>query len=430
MIAGIIRRFYGDLTNEELKKYGMLAMTAAFILGTYWLLRPLKDALFMNIVGRSYIPRAKMLSFVLVSCLVLLMSKLVDMVAKHRLFYIFSSVYVVLYLGVAFLVAHPLHGIANTATSPDRVLGWAIYLGVESFASLMVPLFWSFVVSSTDTASAKRGYGLIIAGIQFATISFPALTQFDVGLQTLMFISAAGVAMVPVTIMMFVKKYPEVLVEKVTSKKPTGFLEGLRLLFSNVYLLGVLGVATLYEIIGTIIDYQMKGLAQEQYGSAEKVAAFLGKFAMSANALALVFALLGTSFFIRRFGLTFCMVAFPCSVALVVVTTWMNPTLWFFFGAMVAIKGLSYALNNPCKEIMYIPTSKDVKYKAKGWIDGFGGRSSKAIGSVVTDFFPVMSELLMYGSFISLGIIGIWIPIAMFVGRSNSKLVAENKIIE
>ena len=59
------------------------------------------------------------------------------------------------------------------------------------------------------------------------------------------------------------------------SEKKTGPIEGLKLLLSKPYLMGILGIATLYEIIGTILDYQMKFLADEAYGSAEKVAEFL-----------------------------------------------------------------------------------------------------------------------------------------------------------
>jgi AAA family ATP:ADP antiporter len=99
---------------------------------------------------------------------------------------------------------------------------------------------------------------------------------------------------------------------------------------------------------------------------------------------------------------------------------------------MVAIKSLSYALNNPCKEIMYLPTSKDIKFKAKGWIDGFGGRSAKAV--------PVPSnQRLIWWSHgepyilrlhvISLGIVGFWILVALYVGRTNKKLSDSGQIL-
>ena len=79
---------------------------------------------------------------------------------------------------------------------------------------------------------------------------------------------------------------------------------------------------------------------------------------------------------------------------------------------------------------MYIPTSKDVKFKAKGWIDIFGGRTAKGAGSGINALFTEMSTLMVWGSVISLGIIAIWIPIAFYVGRTNNKLVEEHKIIE
>jgi hypothetical protein len=51
------------------------------------------------------------------------------------------------------------------------------------------------------------------------------------------------------------------------------------------------------------------------------------------------------------------------------------------FLMMLVLKGLSYSLNNPCKEILYQPTSQNIKFKAKSWIDVFGARGSKALGT-------------------------------------------------
>lgn len=44
------------------------------------------------------------------------------------------------------------------------------------------------------------------------------------------------------------------------------------------------------------------------------------------------------------------------------------------FGSMMFLKALSYSLNNPCKEMLYNPTSTAVKFKSKSWIDIFGQR--------------------------------------------------------
>lgn len=431
MFSKIKRALWGDITGQEFKRFGMLSLTFLFLIGTYWLMRPLKDTLFMRIVGRSYIPYAKMLSVVILFPLIMLYSKLVDMVEKQKLFYILCTAYASLFIVVSILLKHPTIGMANTATSPDRMLGWLIYIGIESFGSMLPALFWSFVASNTDTASAKKGYGLIIFGAQIGSITGPLLaTQAEfIGLPTLLTLVACGVLIVPILIKVFITMYPTAAETTVVNQKKTGMFEGLRLLLSRPYLMGILGVATLYEIIGTVVDYQMKFVVDESCKTPEQVARFLGWFGASANSLTLIFALLGTAFFIRRFGLTICLVLFPVCVGLVIVNIMTFPSLTTLFVGMIVIKGLSYALNNPCKEIMYIPTSKDAKFKAKSWIDSFGGRSSKAVGSGINAIFVNMADLLLYGSLISLGIVGIWIAVAMYVGKTNKKLVETGTVI-
>ena len=51
--------------------------------------------------------------------------------------------------------------------------------------------------------------------------------------------------------------------------------------------------------------------------------------------------------------------------------------------AQVGIKGLSYALQSPSREMLYIVTTDAIKFKAKSWIDVFGGHAAKALGSGV-----------------------------------------------
>ncbi len=433
MALKVFRWLWGDLTPEEYKKFGLLAGTFLFIIGTYWLMRPLKDGLFMGMVGKLYLPYAKMASVLFLVPLILLYSKLVDIFEKHKLFYIITSFYGLFFILVAYLLTHPTIGLANTTPSKYRILGWAIYLGIESFGSLVVALFWSFLNSTTDAASAKRGYGLVISGAQLGSITGPEFAKHAsvIGMPMLAIIVSIGIFIVPLMIKIFVTTQPEsIAATKQEQKKSTGFFEGLRLLFSQPYLLGILGIATLYEVIGTVLDYQMKFIADDVYHSTEKVTEFLGLYGQCANLLAFIFALVGTSFIIRNFGLRFSLVAFPVTIGAVVCYVWVYPTLWVLFGAMVAIKGLSYALNNPCKEIMYIPTSKDVKFKTKSWIDAFGSRTAKAGGSGINAAFTNMMSLMFYGSLISLGIIGIWIIVAMYVGTKNQQLVQEGTIVE
>ena len=91
---------------------------------------------------------------------------------------------------------------------------------------------------------------------------------------------------------------------------------------------------------------------------------------------------------------------------------------------MLLLKGVSYCLNNPCKEILYQPTSSNVKFKAKSWIDVFGARGSKALGSVVTNAFSdSAADLLSYGAFVGMSVASFLIYVAWWQGREFDNLI-------
>ena len=166
---------YGDLSVHEVKKFGLLALMFFNIIGSYWLLRPLKDGIFYTIVGLEYLPYAKMMSFIVIVPLILVYSKLVDLYSKHWLVYIIATAYASLFAIVALLLLSPTVGLANTESDPWRLLGWVTYFGIESYGSIVVALFWSFVASCTSSGSAKKGYALIVTGGQIGSILGPSL---------------------------------------------------------------------------------------------------------------------------------------------------------------------------------------------------------------------------------------------------------------
>lgn len=431
MLSSLKQALWGSLTREEIKRFSVLSITLLLILGTYWLMKPLKDALFAKMVGPTYYPYVKILSFWFTIPLILLYSKAVDLFEKQNLFYIFSAFYGTAFFIIALLLKHPTIGLTNTVASKYRILGWAMYVTIETFISLMVALFWAFVASSTKTDSAKRGYALIIAGAQIGTIAGPylALSAPTLGIPLLMFFICFGTIGISLLIKIFTVLNPSAAEHHAPETK-TGPIEGLKLLVTRPYLLGIMGVSVLYDIIGTILEYQMVSLANIQFSSTEYLARFLSYYGLMTNGSALLISLIGTSFLVRHFGLTFCLVIYPIITGIVLLNVLWQPVLWMVVGALVVTKSLSYALNNPCKEILYIPTSRDIKFKAKSWIDMFGNRSAKAIGGFLSTFFTHVHELLFYGPLLSLGVVGVWIIIAFYTGTTHRTLEKNNRSIE
>ena len=218
---------------------------------------------------------------------------------------------------------------------------------------------------------------------------------------------------------------------------------GLKLILTQPYLIGVFVVSTFYEVAKTIVDYQMK--SQAKIIPEIDFKTFVGSYGTYVNLATFTLALFGTSKLIKKFGLRFCLLFSPIITGCGLIGLYLfyqtgpNPThlLYATMGMMILLTALSYAVNNPTKEMMYIPTSKDAKFKAKGLIDMLGGRSAKASGASIGGALNVVGSpalslvnLMTFGTLISVGFVGAWIVAALFVGMKNSQLIKEGKIIE
>lgn len=465
MFSTVVRYFYPELKKEEIRRFSLLAGTFFLIIGVYWLLRLMKDTIFFKVAfpvslgwmpnqGRLFQPIAKTISIFVVIGAVLIYSKLVDIFKKHQLFYVICSFYTVMFTGVGVaLLLKEWYGAEFLGKTILGATGWASYFVIETFGSLVVALFWSFTNSITDSDAAKRGFPLIIAGAQIGAVLGSALLLLDIGsLWPLMMLSAVLLVCVMLMIYNFMRVIPEseMIGNKAahaTEKKKEGFFEGfvsgLILLVTRPYLLGVFVVSTFYEAIGQIIDYQMKATADLCSWTAvseNAFAKFLALFGVCANALSLIIALLGTSYIIKRFGTRISLMIFPVGVAIALVVLLgyvkiANPViehiLWAFFGVNLLVRCLTYAVNNPTKEIMYIPTSRDAKFKSKGWIDTFGSRTAKAGGAQITGAFKHdLTQLLAFGIYFGLGLVAVWAIAAFYVGLKNKELVDKGEIVQ
>jgi len=451
LLEKFIFRLYGpSFPVDEFLRILTLAMTLFFLIGGYWLLRSLKDAVLTAICGVEAIPKAKMLSVFVVLGVVTVYNKLLDTdIPKHNLFFYFGTFYFFIFASIAMLLNHPTIGLPNQQPSLGRLLGWVSYCSIESFGSVMVSLFWSFTNSTISLETAKAGYGLLVAMAQIGSILGPTIVNRYAeswGISKCYMVGAFSMLILQGTMKFYVSVYggaPETKKEddngKDGKKKPkAGVMEGLTLFWEHNYIKGIFAISCLFMVEVTIVDFTMKVLAKEEFStlhpcvnpadscygtgglSAEATTAFttfMGLFGQATNTLSFFLSLLGTSAVIRKLGLRTTLLLFPSLCLIIIVWIRINPTLWTVFGAMMLLKASSYALNNPTKEILYQPTASNVKYKAKSWIDIFGARGSKALGSVVTNAFSdSATNLVANGSLVGMAVASFLIWNARFMG--------------
>ena len=435
---------WGDLKGEEFKKFAFLALGMFFIIGSFWPIKILKDSVFINMIGPTFIPRAKLLSLCLFFILVVAYSRIVSYISREKIIYMLVGVFASLGMIFSYFLSHKTIGVANTTMDPLRIIAWTFYLYVESYAGILVALYWSFINDITTPESAKRGYGMIIFGSQAGGLIAMFVSSYVVSDTSryvfitpwIIRISMILLILMAVVIYFFHKIVPKkefkgYLVKKEIQEDslPTsvGFFEGLKILFSRPYVAGIFSIIFFYEIIATMMQFHMHVLAKSTYIYPALVMRFLFNFGLTVQLTACIFSLLGTSYFQRIFGIRFCLVLYPILLGIFICGYMIYPTIFFITAVMITAKSMNYALNVPAKEVLYIPTSKNIRYKSKAWIDVFGARFAKGTGSFVNE---IIGSLVYVTGGIALVLISFWAVFANIIGKKFTRITNDNQKIE
>lgn len=459
MDIGLKWLFFPENEEEkyEARKLMLLSLAYFFVIATYTLVKELKDSIFINVVGKEYIPWAKLITMVILVPAVLFYSFLVDNLRRYQLLRVYSFFYAASLFFSMIMIAHPTIGVTNTDTSPYRFFGWLFYFLIEGYSPFMVSVFWSFVNSISNPKEARNDYNLLIAcskvgGMVGASIGMGVFTlpyyfgetfTEAINHQILLGTSAFFVLLVPGIISYLIKNVPGKFLhgyeaayqfEKQRSKKDEmqpGVFDGLKMFMQYPYIFGMFGMIFFYEVISTILNYQRLVYAQTLSSNISGVTSFLFLQVFWMHAVGLVISLIGTRTLVLLLGEKICLLLIPLSAGLVLwyFMTVYTPAalLWTF----VVFRSINYAFAQPLREALYIPTVKDVKFKSKSWIDAFGSKLSKGTGSAINLVTQQVSDALFFP--VNIAIFSVltlvWTGVAAFMGNQYTRVIANNEVI-
>jgi len=451
MFSRIATAIWGKFeSREEIYKFLNLATIFAFIIGILWALHPLKDSIFGATVGIEHQPWARILSVSVIFPLVILYTKLVDRFQRDKIFYILITGYALVGLIFMAILSTNTYGLGNLTVSPWRIIGWLWYVYVESYGSLIIALFWVIVTDITLPDSAKRGFPLIFLFGQLGNFAGPYFFRaqrfgFSTSVPIIGFCSGLMV-FTGFLLWRFFRKTPEGQILGYTGKRmldkkepKVTFFQGLQHIFKHGYLLGILFIVTVYEFIVVIFDYQFKVMAKAAYPQEAVNAAYLADFGIYTGVAATLCVLFGTKNIQRKFGMFGSLFIVPLLVLAAILTFKFKPDLSVLFWIMVFAKAVTYALNNPIVKQLYIPLSKEARYKSQGWIQMFGGRFTKSIASMVnlsrglfiTQYGAIagIQLFLILSSSLSIALVFVWFFVAFYLAKKHRKAISEKSVV-
>jgi AAA family ATP:ADP antiporter len=421
-----------DIRRSELPLALLMFSYFFLVITSFWILKPIKKSLFTEFYDKGGFdlfawhmsgPQAellaKVLNMVVAFVAVVVFTWLARRFRRQQLSFIFTGFFLASYVAYTFVIANP-----------QSITVWSFYLFGDLFSTLMVATFFAFLNDSVTPDAAKRLYGLVglggVVGGVFGTSTVRVLIArinkvgwlwiaFGLGLVILAVAFVAG-RMVDRNPPPEPKPAPAEMEEK---GKGNPAIEGARLVFSSPYLLSIVAIVGLYEIVSTVMDFQFTSTIAHYLDGPAIGEQFSTVFAIT-NVLSMLVQLFLTSFVMSRLGVGVALLFLPVAVLAGSMGFTVLPILWVGSSLNTVDNAFSYSINQSAKESLYVPTTKDEKYKAKAFIDMFVQRFAKAVAVGVslgiTSVFKDFSSIRWLSGF-TIPIIIVWIFAVRYAGR-------------
>jgi ATP/ADP translocase len=380
----------------------------------------------------------------------------------------------------------------TTATAPDyqqlqqpdpttqllwRYLAYAWFAAIESYGSIAVATFWWYVNSTVCLSDAEAFYGIIIGAAQFGALAGSTMITMHIWTSVTLTISACLIMILHILVMQWYdRSFPPTQPPQPQQESPLDHINplpqedviidndqfyddnedddddlqklrqhqrhghpdrhhnvwsGLHLILQHNYVLLILGVSCLDEISLTCLNYQMTMIGWAKFDAAD-FGTFIGRYGQMVNLVSIVLSSIVFPRLIRRTGLKYTIRIFPTLLLLInFIAFWVwRGNLSVLFISMALLKAMTYSIHDPAKELLYIPTSNAIKFKAKFWIDIVGARLAKAVGSSINHIAGGnVHQSIRYASLPSLfTALALWYACAK-VGTEFETLVQDETIV-
>ncbi len=311
----------------------------------------------------------------------------------------------------------------------------AFYIWVKVFGVLGATQIWTLANYVLTTREAKRVFGMVggaaIAGAIFSGLLAKTMakrfgTESLLLAMTLFVLICAGLVIV-------VWRSGRVSVGDVQAPGGSAdtternLLASMRLLFSSPYLRAIAAVICIGSLVTTLTDYQFLAIGQQVLVKKDVMAIFFGNFNFYTFTLGLLFQLLLTARFLRRFGIGTALFVLPVIVFLGSTGLLVLGTL----GSAVALKGgdqtLRYSLDKSTAELLYLPISARVKLQVKWFIDTVIWRMGDGLSGLIVLIFATWLHLpARQMSWVVLVLVGSWLVAASVARRQYVATLRES----
>ena len=326
--------------------------------------------------------------------------------------------------------------------------GLAFYIWIGLLNVFIVSQFWQYANDLFTESQGRRLFPLIGVGqslgawIGAATVA-PLVQQLNYTPYTLMLIGA-GVLMLALSMTLMVNRFGAHRgsdAAEHADSTPLGPEGGFQLIARDRYLLWIAVLIVLLNVVNTTGQYILNRLivseAAAQFGtgtsavvaSRQFVTAFSGSITAAVNLVGLLLQLFATARVIRFIGIRGALFVLPVIALINYSVIAVAPILAVVRVGKILENSTDYSIQNTLRQALFLPTSREAKYKAKAAIDTFFTRVGDivsagvvalgVVGALTTAAFATFNVLLTI----------VWLGVTRQIARENRQRTTTQEVL-
>jgi len=450
-----LERFLGlfaDVKAGEGPRALLLTANIFLVLVAYYMLKVIREPLILTggafgLKGATLKAAASCAIALVLIAVVPAYSALASRVDRMRLINVVSMIFVGCL--VAFFVL--ARGLA---------VGLPFFIWVGIFNLMVIAQFWSFANDLYTPEQGKRLFAIVAFGQTIGAIIGADLARRSLswlGIYPLMLV-AAGLLFVAVIVANLIARSgtaSERAGERAHEHDPAGETKagGFKLVVRSRYLLAIGGMLLLLNTVNSNGEYILghvvvdaaheaaaahgaepagtsaaaAGPAAHRTDDEEKrfIGEFYGDYFTWVNIISALLQLLVVSRVLKYAGVGWALMVMPTISLVGYGAIAFLPVLAVIRATKVAENSLDYSLENTTRQALFLPTSRDEKYKGKEAVDTVFVRLGDVAALAV---IALVAEVLGRGAAgvaaVNVALVVVWLALAWFIGRRHQRMVA------
>jgi ATP:ADP antiporter, AAA family len=315
----------------------------------------------------------------------------------------------------------------------------AFFIWTTVFSVFTVSVFWSFMADLYSSEQSKRLFGFIGAGGSMGSILGPLIVKQlvgPIGVANLLLVASLLLVIAVICANRLegaaaeAQASTEGFVAASAGRQKAvggGMFDGFGLLFKSSYLGGIGLWVFLLSFAGTFLYFILQGVVAKAELDATARTEFFANIAFWVGILSLAVQLLATGRIISAIGtgMSAALVALVFVVGFIALAAsplLAAPLLSIAAMFQVAQRATTFGVANLARESLWTVVSREEKFKAKNIIDGAVFRGADALNAQIYDLFAKVvmmgvPGLAMIGAGAAVG----WVALSLGLGRAQEK---------